>query len=119
MVSQTLRIASILSILVNVESGRAALVTTDLLSPNKKDLEPMGAPRYLKVCLMSMICSVAVLAATNSEPYVAVSTVACFLENQSTSVLLTKWRHPVKDLPVANTDDQRERQNRSKLIYAW
>ena len=38
----------------------------------------MGAPRYLKVCLMSMICSVAVLAATNSEPYVAVSTVACF-----------------------------------------
>ena len=53
----------------------------------------MGAPRYLKVCLMSMICSVAVLAATNSEPYVAVSTVACFLEYQSTGVLLTKWRH--------------------------
>ena len=50
---------------------------------------------------MSMICSVAVLAATNSEPYVAVSTVACFLEYQSTGVLLTKWRHPVKDLPVA------------------
>ena len=61
----------------------------------------MGAPRYLKVCLMSMICSVAVLAATNSEPYVAVSTLACFLEYQSTGVLLTKWRHPVKDLPVA------------------
>ena len=61
----------------------------------------MGAPRYLKVCLMSMICSVAVLAATNSEPYVAVSTVACFLEYQSTGVLLTKWRHPVKDFPVA------------------
>ena len=52
----------------------------------------MGAPRYLKVCLMSMICSVAVLAATNSEPYVAVSTVACFLEYQSTGVFLTKWR---------------------------
>ena len=63
----------------------------------------MGAPRYLKVCLMSMICSVAVLAATNSEPYVAVSTVACFLEYQSTGVLLTKWRHPVKDLPVAKS----------------
>ena len=61
----------------------------------------MGAPRYLKVCLMSMICSVAVLAATNSEPYVAVSTAACFLEYQSRGVLLTKWRHPVKDLPVA------------------
>ena len=61
----------------------------------------MGAPRYLKVCLMSMICSVAVLAATNFEPYVAVSTVGCFLEYQSTGVFLTKWRHPVKDLPVA------------------
>ena len=61
----------------------------------------MGAPRYLKVCLISMICSVAVLAAKYSEPYVAVSTVACFLEYQSTGVLLTKWRHPVKDLPVA------------------
>ena len=61
----------------------------------------MGAPRYLKVCLMSMICSVAVLAATNYEPYVAVSSVAGFLGYQSTGVSLTKWRHPVKDLPVA------------------
>ena len=60
----------------------------------------MGAPRYLKVCLMSMICSVAVFAATNSEPYVAVSTVACFLEYQSRGVLLTPCRHAVKDLPV-------------------
>ena len=50
----------------------------------------MGAPRYLKVCLMSMICSVTVLATTNSEPYVAVSTVACFLEYQSTGVLFDK-----------------------------
>ena len=61
----------------------------------------MGAPRYLKVCLMSMICSVSVFAATNSELYVAVSTLACFLEYQSTGVLLTKWSHPVKDSPVA------------------
>ena len=50
----------------------------------------MGARRYVKVCLMSMICFVAVLAAINSEPYVAVSTVACFLEYQSTGALLTK-----------------------------
>ena len=50
---------------------------------------------------MSMICSVAVLAATNSEQYVADSTVACFFEYQSAGGLLTKWRHPVKDLPVA------------------
>ena len=58
----------------------------------------MGAPRYLNVCLMSMICSVAVFAVTNSEPYVAVSTVACSLEYQSTG---TKGRHPIRDLPVA------------------
>ena len=38
----------------------------------------MGAPRYLK------------LVATNAELYVAVFTVACFFEYQSTGVLLTK-----------------------------
>ena len=48
-----------------------------------------------------MICSVSGFAAKNSEPYVVVSTVACFLEYQSTGGLLTKWTHPVKDLPVA------------------
>ena len=52
----------------------------------------MGAPRYLKVYLMSMICSVAVLVATNSDPYVAVSTVACFLEYQSTGVYVDKMK---------------------------
>ena len=50
---------------------------------------------------MSMVSSVAVFAATNSEPDVAVSTVAYFLECHSTGVLLTEWRHRVKDLPVA------------------
>ena len=60
----------------------------------------MGTPRYLKVYLRSMICSVAVLAATNSEPYVAISTVACFLEYQSVRVWLQKWRHAVRDAPV-------------------
>ena len=50
---------------------------------------------------MSMISYVAVFVATSSEPYVAVSSVACFLEYQSTGDLLTKWRHPVIDFPVA------------------
>ena len=50
----------------------------------------MSAPTYLKVHLMSMICSVAVFTATYSEPYVAVSTVACFFEYQSTGVQLPK-----------------------------
>ena len=60
---------------------------TDLLLPNIYNFDLMGTPRYLKVYLMSIIvCSVAVLAATNSDPYVAVSTVACFLEYQSVGV---------------------------------
>ena len=61
----------------------------------------MGTLKYLKVYLRSIICSVAVLAATNSEPYVDVSTVACFLEYQSVGVWLQKWRHAVRDAPVA------------------
>ena len=75
--------AKILCLLLRVEGGSVALVTTDLLSPNIYDLDLMGTPRYLSVYLMSISCSVAVLAATNSDPYVAVSTVACFLDYQS------------------------------------
>ena len=73
------------------------LVTTDLLSPNIYALVMMGTPRYLSVFLRSIICSVAVLAATNSEPYVVVSTVACLFENQSVGVVLTKYNTAVTD----------------------
>ena len=79
----------------------------------------MGAPRYLKVYLMSMICSVAVLATTYSEPYVAVSTVACILEYQSTGVLLTKWKHPVKDLPVGKQWFKLASQSTGVLLTKW
>ena len=44
-----------------------------------------------------MICSVTVLAATNSEPDVAVTTVACLFENQSVRVVLTKCNTAVTD----------------------
>ena len=66
------------------------LMITDLLSPNMYALVMMGIPRYLNVFLRSMICSVAVLAATNSEPHVAISTVACLFENQSVRAVLSK-----------------------------
>ena len=56
---------------------------------------------YLKVCLKSIICSVAVLEATNSDQYVAVSTVACLFEHESMGVWFTKCKQPVRDLPVA------------------
>ena len=75
--------ARMICLLIKVECGSVALVTTDLLSPSIYDLDVMGTPRYLSVNLISMICSAAVLAATNSDPYVAVSTATCFLEYQS------------------------------------
>ena len=76
------------------------LVTTDLLSPNMHAFIMIGTPRCLSVFLTSMICSVAVLAATNSEPYVAVSTVAFLFENQSVGGLLTNCNTAVTDFPV-------------------
>ena len=86
MASLTLWNARMLCLLLRVEWGRVALVTTDLLSPNMYDYDLMGTPKYLRVYLWSIICSVAIMAATNSEPYVAVSTVACFLEYHSVGV---------------------------------
>ena len=65
----------------------------------------MGTPIYLKVYLRSIICSIAVLAVTNSEPYVAFSTVACFFEYQSVGVWLQKWRHAVRDAPVQGSGE--------------
>ena len=62
------------------------LLTTDLLSPNKYDFVLMGTPNYLKACLKSIICSVAILDDTNSDPYVAVSTVACPFDYESIGV---------------------------------
>ena len=69
--------------LPNVECGRVELVTTELLSPNKYDFVLIGTPKYPKVCLKSVICSVVVLDATNSDPYEAVSTVTCLYEYES------------------------------------
>ena len=86
MASLTLLNAKMLCLLLRVECGSVALVTTDLLSPNMYDFDLIGTPKYLRVYLKSIICSAAVLAATNSDPYVAVSTVACFLEYQSAGV---------------------------------
>ena len=60
----------------------------------------MGTPEYLRVCLMSTICSVVVLAAINSDPSVAFSTVACLVEYQSPGVRLKKCNTAVTDLPV-------------------
>ena len=55
---------------------------------------------YLRVSRKSMVCSVHVHVAANSEPKVAVSTVPCFLEYQLLGILLARWRMPVTDLPM-------------------
>ena len=46
-----------------------------------------------------MICSVAVLAATNFDPYVGFSTVACLFECQSVGCI-TKCRIALTNLPM-------------------
>ena len=56
------------------------LVMPDSWSPNMKLLHVIGTPRYIRVYLRSTIWSTAILVATVSDPYVAVSTVACLLE---------------------------------------
>ena len=50
--------------LANVECGSMELVTTDLLSPERYDFVLIGTPKYLKVCLKSIIWAVAVLEST-------------------------------------------------------
>ena len=101
MASLTLWNARMLCLLLRVGWGRVALVTTDLLSPNIYDFDLMGTPKFLRVYLRSIICSVAVLAATNSEAYVVVSMVACFLEYHLVGVWLQKWRHVMREAHVA------------------
>ena len=78
------------------------LVTIDLLPPKSYDLGLTGTPKYLKVYLKSNISLVAVLDATNPEPYVAASTVVCLLEYESMGVWFTKCRQAVSYLQVGS-----------------
>ena len=50
--------------------------------------------------LQSMICLVTVRAATNSEPFLAVSTVPCCFDYQSIGMILMKCNTAVTDFPV-------------------
>ena len=79
------------------------VVMTDLLSPNMRLLLLIGTPRYIRVYLRSTIWSTAILAAPNSDPYVAVSSVACLLEYQCVGVPLTMWRMAVAALQVTKS----------------
>ena len=59
-------------------SGVLELPTMELLLLNKLLWLQTGTPKYCREVHRSMIYSTAVLAATYSDPKVAVSTVACF-----------------------------------------
>ena len=83
-----------------LECRMATELTTDSLSPSITVHPLIGTPRCQSDRRKSMICSAQVLATTCSEPNVAVSTVDCNFECQSTGVLLTWWRQPVTDLPL-------------------
>ena len=78
-------------------------VMTDLLSPNMKLLLLIGTPTYIRVYERSTVWSTAIPVATNSDPYVAVSTVACLLEYHSVGVPLTMWRMAVTALSVTKS----------------
>ena len=77
--SRTLWYARALCHLFNFGCGIVPFLMTDSLSPNITDL-PTGTPMYISVNHRSIICSVAILAATNSDENVDVSTVFCFFE---------------------------------------
>ena len=57
----------------------------------------------MSVYLRSMIWSTVVLAATNSEPYVAVSTVPRHFESHPPGVELMKWTTAITDFPVVRS----------------
>lgn len=65
----------------NLDSAIEAFLKTDSLSQNTLAAPSIGMPNILSLYLSDIICSVANLNATNSEPNVEDSTVACFLEN--------------------------------------
>ena len=60
----------------------------------------MSTPRYLSDNFRSINCSTHVQAAVYSDPYVAVSTVAYFLLNESMGITLRRCIMPITDLHV-------------------
>ena len=73
---------------------------TDSLLPNIVVGPLTGTPTCRSATRKLMVCSARVLAATCSDPNVAVSTVECCFEHQSKGVLLTWCRMPETDSPL-------------------
>ena len=76
------------------------LFTTDLLSPYIWLGTKVGTLSYLSLDLVSIICSSHVLVAMNSDDYVAVSAITCFLDHHAMKFRFIKYSIPVTDHPA-------------------
>src|SRR5210317_1818259 len=88
---------------LSTECGIVQLRTTLLLSPRRRAGSSGSTPIKRRVFLYSKMSSVATLVATNSEPYVEVSTVFCLCEMALTGVLFRNNNTPVTDLLVTKS----------------
>ena len=76
------------------------LRTTDMLSPSIHEDSSRVNPSILILWHHSTSKSVAIPAATSSEPWVEVSTVFCYLDIQVMGVLFIRRTMPVTDFQV-------------------
>ena len=80
-----------------VDEGIVVFKMTVMLSPTMVELSSSCTPSILRQYLMAMMCSIAILDATNSDPYVDVSTIFCLLDTHKIGVLLRRRMMPVTD----------------------
>ena len=82
------------------DEGIVVFKMTAMLSPTVTELSSKLTPSILRQYLMAMICSMVILDATSSDPYVDVSTVFCLLDTHRIGVLFRRRIIPVTDLLV-------------------
>src|SRR5210317_1506331 len=92
--------AMLLCFFFSIDDGKVVFSMTELLSPNILHGPSTSTPSILSEYRYSIASSVAILAATNSDPYELVSTVFCLFETYLTNVWLTNTIIPVTDLRV-------------------
>ena len=85
------------------EWGMDPLLTTDSLCWKRHKDSRIGTPRHCSICVRPAMCWMAVRAAANLDPHVAVSTVSCFFANHSTGVWFRQCSAPVTAQPVARS----------------
>src|SRR5688500_8899793 len=83
------------------DEGIVVFRITAMLSLTMVEHSSNCTPSILKQYLIAMICSMAILEATSSEPYANVSTVFCLLDTHKIGVLLRRRMMPVTDLLVS------------------